>query len=155
MRIIGSLALTVAILFMVGCASHINKEVSQDYGATGVTTGVSAYVYANHTVIEFDKEPSLAWLVPPIISITDEDNQVIGYERLGRFCRLNRKYDYFKLRVNDQLTAFFLNNKSIPTTVTNHNQYQSANPNQQANQNLDRHSSMNRNPKNTRHKGIF
>ena len=92
--------MAAAILFMVGCASHINKEVSQDYGATGVTTGVSAYVYANHTVIEFDQEPSLAWLAPPIISITDEDNRAVSYERVGRFYRLNRKYDYFKLRVN-------------------------------------------------------
>ena len=125
----------MAILFMVGCASHINKEVSQDYGATGATTGVSAYVYANHTVIEFDQEPSLAWLAPSIISITDEDNQVIGYERLGRFCRLNRKYDYFKLRVNGRLTAFFLNNKPISITATN--------------------PSTNLNPKNTRDKDIF
>ena len=125
----------MAILFMVGCASHINKEVSQDYGATGATTGVSAYVYANHTVIEFDQEPSLAWLAPSIISITDEDNQVIGYERLGRFCRLNRKYDYFSLRVNGRLTAFFLNNKPISNTATN--------------------PSTNPNTKNTHDKGIF
>jgi len=151
MRIILSVALTIAILFMGGCASHINKEVSRDYSATGSTTGVSAYVYANHTVIEFDKEPSLAWLIPPVISITDEDNQAISYERLGRFCRLNRKYDYFKLRVNGRLTAFFLNNHQIPTTVTN----PSANLNQQANQNPDQHPSANLNPKNTRHKGIF
>ncbi|MFZ4701026.1 MAG: hypothetical protein ACOYMG_13330, partial [Candidatus Methylumidiphilus sp.] len=116
-------------------ASHSTKEVSQDYTATGVTTGISAYVYANHTVIEFDKEPSLAWVAPPIISITDEDNQAVSYERLGRFCRLNRTYDYFKLRVNGRLTAFFLSNKPIPTTATN--------------------PSANLNPKNTRDKGIF
>jgi len=135
MRTILSLALTMAILFMGGCASHINKEVSRDYSATGSTTGVSAYVYANHTVIEFDKEPSLAWLIPPVISITDEDNHLISYERLGRFCRLNRAYDYFKLRVNGRLTAFFLNNKPISITATN--------------------PSTNLNTKNTRDKGIF
>ena len=119
----------IAILFMVGCASHISKEVSQDYGATGVTTGVSAYVYANHTVIEFDEEPALAWLALPLISITDEDNQAISYERLGRFCRLNRKYDYFKLRVNGRLMAFFLNNNMIPTTPKNQNPSLSLNQN--------------------------
>ncbi len=135
MRIILSVALTIAILFMGGCASHINKEVSRDYSATGSTTGVSAYVYANHTVIEFDKEPSLAWVAPSIISITDEDNQAISYERLGRFCRLNRAYDYFNLRVNGRLTAFFLNNKPISITDTN--------------------SSASLNPKNIRDKGIF
>lgn len=151
MRIILGFALVSAILFMVGCASHINKEVSQDYGATGATTGLSAYLYANHTVIEFDKEPSLVWLAPPLISITDEDNQAISYERLGRFCRLNRAYDYFKLRVNGRLTAFFLDNHMIPTTATN----PSANLNQQANQNPDQHPSANLNPKNTRRKGIF
>ena len=121
MRIILGFTLAGAILFMVGCAGHATKEVSQDYTATGVTTGVSAYVYANHTVIEFDQEPSLAWVAPPIISITDEDNHLISYERLGRFCRLNRAYDYFKLRVNGRLTAFFLNNRKIPATAINQN----------------------------------
>ena len=113
--------MAAAILFMVGCAGHSTKEVSQDYTATGVTTGVSATIYANHTVIEFDKEPSLAWLAPPIISITDEDNRAVSYERVGRFYRLNRKHDYFKLRVNGRLTAFFLNNRQIPATATNQN----------------------------------
>ena len=113
--------MTAAILFMVGCASHATKEVSQDYTATGATSGVSAYVYANHTVIEFDKEPSLAWLIPPIISITDEDNRAVSYERVGRFYRLNRKYDYFKLRVNGRLTAFFAHNNPIQTTPIKQN----------------------------------
>jgi hypothetical protein len=114
-------ALAAAILFMVGCVGHSTKEVSQDYTATGVTSGVSATIYANHTVIEFDKEPSLAWLAPPIISITDEDNRAVSYERVGRFYRLNRKYDYFKLRVNGRLTAFFFPYNPIPTTPTNQN----------------------------------
>ena len=121
MRIIKASTLTAAILFMVGCASHNTKEVSQDYTATGVTTGISAYIYANHTVIEFDQEPSLAWLAPPIISITDEDNRAVSYERVGRFYRLNRKYDYFKLRVNGRLTAFFSHNNSISTTPIKQN----------------------------------
>ncbi|MFZ4701713.1 MAG: hypothetical protein ACOYMG_16825, partial [Candidatus Methylumidiphilus sp.] len=82
------------------------------------TTGVSAYVYANHTVIEFDKEPALAWMAPSIISITDEDNRAVSYERLGQFCRMNRKYDYFKLRVNGRVTAFLLSNKQIPIFPT-------------------------------------
>ena len=137
MRVILSFALTAAILFMVGCASHNTKEVSQDYTAIGVTSGVSATIYANHTVIEFDKEPSLAWLIPPIISITDEDNRAVSYERVGRFYRLNRKYDYFKLRVNGRLTAFFLNNHKIPATAKNHNP------------------SANLGQKNTRDPGIF
>jgi hypothetical protein len=113
--------LAAAILFMVDCASHNTKEVSQDYTATGVTSGVSAYVYANHTVIEFDQEPSLAWLAPPIISITDEDNRAVSYERVGRFYRLNRRYDYFKLRVNGRLTAFFFPYNPIPTTPIKQN----------------------------------
>ena len=106
---------------MVGCASHATKEVSQDYTATGVTSGVSATIYANHTVIEFDQEPSLAWVFPPIISITDEDNRAVSYERVGRFYRLNRKYDCFKLRVNGRLTAFFSHNNPIPTTPIKQN----------------------------------
>ena len=105
--------MAAAILFMLGCVGHSTKDVSQDYTATGATTGVSATIYANHTVIEFDKEPSLAWLAPTIISITDEDNRAVSYERVGRFYRLNRKYDYFKLRVNGQLTAFSYNNQHI------------------------------------------
>ena len=121
MRVIKTSALAAAILFMVGCASHATKEVSQDYTATGSISGVSAYVYANHTVIEFDQEPSLAWVFPPIISITDEDNQAISYERVGRFYRLNRRYDYFKLRVNGRLTAFFAHNNPIPTTPIKQN----------------------------------
>ena len=121
MRIILGLALAAAILFMVGCAGHSTQEVSQDYTATGVTSGVSATIYANHTVIEFDKEPSLAWVIPSIISITDEDNRAVSYERVGRFYRLNRKYDYFKLRVNGRLTAFFAHNNPIPTTPINQN----------------------------------
>jgi hypothetical protein len=137
MRISRTSALAAAIIFMVGCAGHSTKEVSQDYTATGVTSGVSAYVYANHTVIEFDKEPSLAWLAPPIISITDEDNQAVSYERVGRFYRLNRKYDYFKLRVNGQLTAFFSHNNPIPAKPTNQNP------------------SANLGPKNIRDQGIF
>ena len=129
--------MAAAILFIVGCAGHSTKDVSQDYTATGVTSGVSATIYANHTVIEFDKEPSLAWLAPPIISITDEDNRAVSYERVGRFYRLNRKYDYFKLRVNGRLTAFFLNNHKIPATAKNHNP------------------SANLGQKNTRDPGIF
>ncbi len=121
MRVISSSALAAAILFMVGCAGHATKDVSRDYTATGVTSGVSAYVYANHTVIEFDQEPSLAWLIPPIISITDEDNRAVSYERVGRFYRLNRKYDYFNLRVNGRLTAFFSHNNPIPTTPVKQN----------------------------------
>ena len=135
MKIILSVALTIAILFMGGCASHSTKELSEDYTATGATTGVSAYVYANHTVIEFYQEPSLAWLAPPIISVTDEDNQAISYERLGRFCRLNRKYDYFKLWVNGRLTAFFLNNKPISIMNTNQNLSQNTDQNKNANLN--------------------
>ena len=137
MRISRTSALAAAILFMVGCAGHSTKEVSQDYTATGVTSGVSAYVYANHTVIEFDKEPSLAWLAPPIISITDEDNRAVSYERVGRFYRLNRRYDYFKLRVNGRLTAFFAHNNPIPITPINQNP------------------SANLGQKNTRDPGIF
>ena len=121
MRVISSSALAAAILFMVGCAGHSTKDVSLDYTATGSTSGVSAYVYANHTVIEFDQEPSLAWVFPPIISITDEDNRAVSYERVGRFYRLNRKYDYFKLRVNGRLTAFFAHNNPIPTTPIKQN----------------------------------
>ena len=132
--------MAAAILFMVGCAGHSTKEVSQDYTATGVTSGVSATIYANHTVIEFDKEPSLAWLAPPIISITDEDNRGVSYERVGRFYRLNRKYDYFKLRVNGRLTAFFSHNNPIPTHATNQNQ--------------DDNTTANLNPINTSGKGI-
>ena len=75
----------------------------------------------DHTVIEFDQEPALAWLAPPIISITDEDNRAVSYERVGRFYRLNRKYDYFKLRVNGRLTAFFAHNNPIPTTPIKQN----------------------------------
>ena len=137
MRVIKTSALAAAILFMVGCASHATKEVSQDYTAMGVTSGVSATIYANHTVIEFDKEPSLAWLAPPIISITDEDNRAVSYERVGRFYRLNRKYDYFKLRVNGRLTAFFAHNNPIPTTPIKQNP------------------SANLGQKNTRDPGIF
>ena len=121
MKIINTSALAAAILFMVGCAGHSTQEVSQDYTATGVTSGVSATIYANHTVIEFDEEPSLAWVFPPIISITDENNRAVGYERVGRFYRLNRKYDYFKLRVNGRLTAFFSHNNPIPTTPIRQN----------------------------------
>ena len=158
MRTILSLALTMAVLSMDGCASHTTKEVSPDYSATGSTNGVSAYLYANHTVIEFDQEPSLAWVAPPIISITDEDNRAVSYERLGRFCRLDRQYDYFKLRVNGRLAAFFLNNHPIPSAASNQNptnQNQSADITQQASQNSDRHPSANPNHKNTRRKGIF
>ena len=127
MRLIKASALAAAILFMVGCAGHSTQDVSQDYTATGVTSGVSATIYANHTVIEFDQEPSLAWLIPPIVSITDEDNRAVSYERVGRFYRLNRKYDYFKLRVNGRLTAFFAHNNHIPITVRNTNLNQQAN----------------------------
>jgi hypothetical protein len=120
MRIINASALAAAILLMVGCAGHSTQEVSQDYTAIGSMNGISAYVYANHTVIEFDQEPSLAWLAPPIISITDEDNRAVSYERVGRFYRLNRKYDYFKLRVNGRLTAFF-SHDNPPNTSINQN----------------------------------
>ena len=129
--------MAAAILFMLGCVGHSTKDVSQDYTATGATTGVSATIYANHTVIEFDKEPSLAWLAPPIISITGEDNRAVSYERVGRFYRLNRKYDYFKLRVNGRLTAFFAHNNPIPTTPIKQNP------------------SANLGPKNTRNPVIF
>ena len=60
-------------------------------------------------------------MFPPIVSITDEDNREVSYERVGRFYRLNRKYDYFKLRVNGRLTAFFAHNNPIPTTPIKQN----------------------------------
>ncbi len=151
MKTIPVFILTLATLSMAGCARQATREVSPDYTATGATEGISAYVRGNHTLVEFDEEPSLAWVAPPIISITNENGRAVSYEKAGRFYRLNRKYDYFKLRVNGWLTAFFLNNHPIPTTVTN----QSANINQQANQNQWQNPNANLNPKDTRDQGIF
>ena len=66
------------------------EEVSQDYTATGVTSGVSATVYANHTVIEFDKEPSLAWVLR-MLGLPHTGWPVFPLEYLGNTAGGNRR----------------------------------------------------------------
>ena len=104
--------LIIILQFMYGCANNLSKNVGKDYIAEGNTKGIEAYIYAHHTVIEFDKEPSTAIVFPPIISITDDNDRAVSYERVGRFYRLPRTLLYFKIRVNGKLTIFTYNPQS-------------------------------------------
>ena len=70
-------------------AHRQGEEVSQDYTATGAKSGVSAYVYANHTVIEFDKEPSLAWVLR-MLGLPHTGWSVFPPEHLGNIVGGNR-----------------------------------------------------------------
>ncbi len=97
---------------MYGCANNLSKNVGKDYIAEGNTNGIEAYIYAHHTVIGFEKEPSIVIVFPPIISITDDNDKTVIYERVGRFYRLPRTLLYFKIRVNGKLTIFTYNPQS-------------------------------------------
>ena len=61
----------------------------------------------NHTVLEFDKSPAF-------LSVKDEKGNAVDYERVGRYCRLNRRLDAFTTVVNGRSITF----KGEPTTQT-------------------------------------
>ena len=105
-------ALIIILQSMYGCASNLSKNVGKDYIAEGNTNGIEAFIYAHRTVIEFDKEPSFAYVMPPIVSITDDKDRTVSYERVGRFYRLPRALLYYKIRVNGKLTIFTYNPQS-------------------------------------------
>jgi outer membrane protein OmpA-like peptidoglycan-associated protein len=85
----------------------VAHRVSQDYTATGQVEGTQAYIYGNHTVLEFDKPPAF-------LSVTDEKGNAVEYERLGRYYRLNHRLDTFTTVVNGRSITF----TGEPTTQT-------------------------------------
>lgn len=85
----------------------VAHRVSQDYKATGAVEGTWAYIYGNRTVLEFDKAPAF-------LSVKDEKGNAVDYERVGRYYRLNRRFETFTAVINGRSITF----TGEPTTQT-------------------------------------
>jgi outer membrane protein OmpA-like peptidoglycan-associated protein len=90
---------------LIACAGIHTSEaparpVSRDYAvAPGDTSGVTAYVYGKHTVLEFKA-------VPVFLSIKDGQGASVDYEREGQYVRLNRQLDTFTASMNGRSVTF-------------------------------------------------
>lgn len=76
------------------------RRVSPDYTASGKLEDVRAYVYAGHTVIEFDRAD------PAYLLIRDASGSSVNFEKVGRLYRLDRQLDTFTLWHNGASTTF-------------------------------------------------
>ena len=77
----------------------VARRVSPDYTTTGDNTNTRAYLYGNHTVLEFEGSPVF-------LSIKDEAGATVEYEKVGPYYRLNRRLDNFTVWVNGSSVTF-------------------------------------------------
>jgi outer membrane protein OmpA-like peptidoglycan-associated protein len=80
--------------------------VSPDYTASGNIEDARAYLYAGHTVLEFDRAD------PALLVIRDETGAAVNYEKVGRLFMLERHLDKFTLWLNGSSTTF----AAVPVT---------------------------------------
>lgn len=99
-----AIAVLVAGTLLTACAylppaDTPARRVSQDYTATGGTSDARAFLYGQHTVLEFNSAPIH-------LLVKDESGASIEYEREGRYFRLSRKLDNFTAWVNGRAMTF-------------------------------------------------
>jgi len=76
------------------------RRVSPDYTATGELENARAYVYGNVTLLEFESSPPLS------VIIRDETGEMVAYERIGWYYRLDRIVDNFTVWAYGQSVTF-------------------------------------------------
>lgn len=76
------------------------RRVSPDYTASGRIEDARAYVYGDHTVIEFDRAE------PAFLIVRDQNGAAVNVEKVGRLYRLDRRLDSFTLWVNGSSATF-------------------------------------------------
>lgn len=69
------------------------RRLSPDYTAVGAPENMRAYVYGDRTVLEFENDPLF-------LSVIDKNGAAVEVERVGRYYRLNRQLDQFRVSVN-------------------------------------------------------
>ncbi|MDF0606791.1 hypothetical protein HZU77_014180 [Neisseriaceae bacterium TC5R-5] len=78
------------------------RRVSSDYTASGSLDNVRAYVYGNHTIIEFEK------IKPAFLIVRDQTGEAVKIEKIGHFYRLDRPLDSFTVWLNGSSSTFKL-----------------------------------------------
>lgn len=97
-------ALTASVALMSACAfvppiEGGARRVSPDYMATGTAETVRAYVYGTRTVLEFENDPAF-------LAVRDEKGASVGFEKVGRHYRLERRLDNFTVWANGRSATF-------------------------------------------------
>lgn len=100
------LALALAVSAILSACAYVPlnqtvaRRVSPDYTASGSIEDARAYVYGDHTVIEFDKAE------PAFLIVRDQTGQSVQVEKVGRLYRLDRRLDTFTLWLNGSSATF-------------------------------------------------
>ena len=100
------LALALAVSAILSACAYVPlnqaaaRRVSPDYTASGSIEDARAYVYGDHTVIEFDKAE------PAFLIVRDQTGQSVQVEKVGRLYRLDRRLDSFTLWLNGSSATF-------------------------------------------------
>jgi len=97
--------LVVASALLASCAyvppnTSAQRRVSPDYMASGALEEVRAYVYADHTIIEFDR------VEPAFFIVRDRTGDTVNFEKVGRLYRLDRRLDSFTVWLNGASETF-------------------------------------------------
>lgn len=90
---VAQIAVAVCALQLAACAyvpmsQQRAQLVSSDYIASGDVPGTRAFIYAKHTVIEFETAPVL-------LVVKDASGSELPYDKAGRFYRLDLIVDRF------------------------------------------------------------
>jgi outer membrane protein OmpA-like peptidoglycan-associated protein len=85
-----------ASVMLAACTTQAPQEISSyrvgpEYSATGYIDGVRAYVYGEHTLLQYTHEPFF-------IRITDDYGQPVKFEKEGHYYRLDRAVSSFTVR---------------------------------------------------------
>lgn len=100
------LALALAVSAILSACAYVPlnqaaaRRVSPDYTASGSIEDARAYVYGDHTVIEFDKAE------PAFLLVRDQTGESVKVEKVGRLYRLDRRLDSFTLWLNGSSATF-------------------------------------------------
>jgi len=100
------LALALAVSAVLSACAYVPlnqaaaRRVSPDYTASGSIEDARAYVYGDHTVIEFDRAE------PAFLLVRDQTGESVKVEKVGRLYRLDRRLDSFTLWLNGSSATF-------------------------------------------------
>lgn len=75
------------------------RRVSPDYVETSATTGVRAYIYGAHTLVDIGDSS-------PFLYVYDEAGESVGYEKIGKYYRLERRLDTFTISTSSGRATF-------------------------------------------------
>lgn len=100
------LVLSIASSVLLASCAYVpfnpttERRVSPDYAASGSLEGVRAYVYADRTVVDFERAE------PTFLIMRDAAGEAVPFEKMGRLFRLDRKLNAFTLWLNGASATF-------------------------------------------------